>query len=315
MPNMSRRSIHAYDTDTSQVNYQSSSQNSGRTTESGFSDGTEAGSLNYTLEDYHDTSHRSNFATRYEKDMGQYVNHKEVSYSVSRDLSYPRQRYFSKFSSRFCDKFQFDSDAELDEMDALASPSIKTKQKWRIVQWFTYLTTFITIWYRKTIDFFKFRTNRRRYYNPQLYPSYRESKWEALWTFLNHYSHKVYFFFVKLLVLDTWLLSQFDGTRKWLHDKCPKIIWIALLPLLLLIGAYIMQEHFFTCVDSLRKVQYGVTETTYYTFNDITTYLTSIDYTFFVKYFANLQNYFMHILPSVNVSLPEIPPIGWNITW
>jgi len=85
------------------------------------------------------------------------------------------------------------------------------------------------------------------------------------------------------------------------------------LRLLFVSGAYIAQTHFFTCVDSLRNVQYGVTETTYHIFNYITN-LTSFYYELLVKYFAELKNYFMHLLPSVNVSLPEMPPIGWNIS-
>lgn len=87
------------------------------------------------------------------------------------------------------------------------------------------------------------------------------------------------------------------------------------LRLLFVSGAYIAQEHFFTCVDALRNVQYGVTETTYHIYNDITTKLTSLNYELFAKYVANFKDYTMHLLPSVNVSLPEMPPIGWNITW
>lgn len=86
------------------------------------------------------------------------------------------------------------------------------------------------------------------------------------------------------------------------------------LHLLFVSGTYIAQKHFFTCVDSLRSVQYGVTETTYHIFNYIID-LTSFYYELFIRYFAESKNYFMHLLPSVNVSLPEMPPIGWNIKW
>lgn len=63
-----------------------------------------------------------------------------------------------------------DSDTELEE--TLTSSSIKTNQRWKIVQWVTYLTTFITIWFKKTVEFFKFKTNRRQYYDAQAYRSY-----------------------------------------------------------------------------------------------------------------------------------------------
>lgn len=48
----------------------------------------------------------------------------------------------------------------------------------------------------------------------------------------------MYFFFVRILVLDAWLLSQFTGVRKWLQEKGPRILWITLLPLLLLFGEW-----------------------------------------------------------------------------
>lgn len=67
-------------------------------------------------------------------------------------------------------------------------------------------------------------------------------------------------------------------------------------------------------MDFLRNVQTNVTETACYIFNNITN-LISLIYESFTQYFVNLKNYFMHLLPSVNVSLPEIPPIGWNIKW
>lgn len=85
------------------------------------------------------------------------------------------------------------------------------------------------------------------------------------------------------------------------------------LCLLFVSGAYIAQEHYFTYMDSLRNVQRSVTETTYHIYNDFTTNLTSFDYESFAKYIADLTNYSRHLLPSVNVSLPEMPSIGWNM--
>ncbi|EFN86430.1 hypothetical protein EAI_05268 [Harpegnathos saltator] len=168
---------------------------------------------------------------------------------------------------------------------------------------------------RKTVEFLKFRNDKRNiYHDAQTYRYFQESKWSTLQKTVERYLRNIYFFIARLFLFDAWLLSQFTGVRKWLQERTPKIFWIALIPLFLL-GAYIAQEYFFTCVDALRNVQNGVTETTYHIFNDIPTNLTSLDYELFTKYIANLKNYTMHLLPSVNVSLPEMPPIGWNITW
>lgn len=65
---------------------------------------------------------------------------------------------------------------------------------------------------------------------------YLESKWSAFWQALDRYTHNTYFFFVRILVLDAWLLSRFADVRNRLREKGPRILWIALLPLLLLFG-------------------------------------------------------------------------------
>lgn len=60
------------------------------------------------------------------------------------------------------DASRADSDTELDE--TFVKSSVKINQNWRIVQWFTYFTTFIVACFRKTVEFFKFRTDRKRQY-------------------------------------------------------------------------------------------------------------------------------------------------------
>lgn len=90
---------------------------------------------------------------------------KIIFFYINRYLSW------SKTPSKFIGKYNAaDSDTELDEV--LTSSSIKTNQRWRIVQWLTYLTTFITLWFKKTIEFFKFKTDRRQHYGAQAYQSY-----------------------------------------------------------------------------------------------------------------------------------------------
>lgn len=72
---------------------------------------------------------------------------------------------------------------------------------------------------------------------------YIESRWSVLRKTLDYYSHKIYFFFVRMLVFDAWLLSQFTGVREQLQGRGLKIFWITFLPLLLLFG-----ESYIHCV-------------------------------------------------------------------
>ncbi|KYQ46822.1 SUN domain-containing protein 1 [Trachymyrmex zeteki] len=329
MPNMSRRSIHTNSNGNTvcQTSHRNLSQASRGTTESGISDMDtvdlkETASLIHSFEDNCDMSRagmsNSTAKTTFYKKTHvkeQYTSHKEVIYSNPRYSSSFRSSYLSWANTPIgkYDTSHADSDTDLD--DTYVKSSVKTNQSWRVVQWFTYFTTFIVTCFRKTVEFFKFKTNRKRqYYVSQAYRSSNESKWSSLWQTLDRYTHNMYFFFVKMLVLDAWLLSRLTGVRKWLQGKGPRILWITLLPLLLLFGAYIAQRHYFTFADSLRNVQYGVIETTYHIFNNISN-LMSFTFESFTKYLADLKNYFMHLLPSVNVSLPEMPPIGWNVKW
>ncbi|XP_032674723.1 uncharacterized protein LOC116845771 isoform X2 [Odontomachus brunneus] len=254
MPNMSRRSIHMDDSGNNFVP-QSCSQTSRRTTESGFSDGVdtvdlkEPSSLLHSSEDFSrmhisDSARRS---TLYKKThVEQYMSHKEVVYTDSGNPSF-RQRYSSWFStpSKYTDVYnisQYDSDAEFDQITT--SSVVKTNQRWKIMQWFTYFTTFIAVWFSKTVEFFKFRTDRRsQYYDAQTYRYFHDSKWSTLRKTLERYSRNIYFFIARLFLFDAWLLSQFTGVRKWLQEKTPKILWIALILLLFLLGGWCIMEY------------------------------------------------------------------------
>lgn len=78
------------------------------------------------------------------------------------------QSYFNRYLSwgntsiGKYDASRADSDTELDE--TFVKSSVKINQNWRIVQWFTYFTTFIVTCFRKTVEFFKFKMHRKRQY-------------------------------------------------------------------------------------------------------------------------------------------------------
>ncbi|XP_018315610.1 uncharacterized protein [Mycetomoellerius zeteki] len=271
MPNMSRRSIHTNSNGNTvcQTSHRNLSQASRGTTESGISDMDtvdlkETASLIHSFEDNCDMSRagmsNSTAKTTFYKKTHvkeQYTSHKEVIYSNPRYSSSFRSSYLSWANTPIgkYDTSHADSDTDLD--DTYVKSSVKTNQSWRVVQWFTYFTTFIVTCFRKTVEFFKFKTNRKRqYYVSQAYRSSNESKWSSLWQTLDRYTHNMYFFFVKMLVLDAWLLSRLTGVRKWLQGKGPRILWITLLPLLLLFGGWCIVQ----CLSLLSDVK-TVTET------------------------------------------------------
>ncbi|KYN08260.1 PREDICTED: uncharacterized protein LOC108775547 [Cyphomyrmex costatus] len=267
MPNMSRRSIHVNNNgSTVSQTSRNLSQASRGTTESGIGDMDtidlkETASLIHSFEDNCNTANMLSSTaktTLYKKThVEQYTSNKEVIYSNPR-YSSNRLRYLSWVNTPIgkYDTSHADSDTDLD--DTYIKSSVKTNQNWRVVQWFTYFTAFIVTCFRKTVEFFKFKTDRKRqYYVSQAYRSYNESKWSSLWQTLDRYTHNVYFFFVRMLVLDAWLLSQFTGVRKWLQGKGPKILWITFLPLLLLFGGWCVAQY----LSLLSNVK-TVTETT-----------------------------------------------------
>lgn len=346
IPNMSRRPIHVNGNDSYRIPRnikENLSQASQEATGSGISDidTTDfkgASSLLRRLEDKYNTymySSNSSAKTMMYKKMHieQYTSEKKVVYSDDSECSPNTWSRYPYSSSSFVDEYGLHQNAESDNElnEAFETSQCKINQRWRIRQWITSFVRFILYLvvapFRKIVELFKFggetREIRMEHYDTTPAESFNDTlndtaagtKRRRLLELLDSWSNSVYFLFVRMLVLDARLLNRLNGVRKRLSEsKILRILWIVLLPLLVILGAYTAHEHFFTCVDSLRNVQRGVTETTYHIFNNITE-LTSFDYELLMRYFANLKNYSMHLLPSVNVSLPEMPPIGWNIKW
>ncbi|KAL0133438.1 hypothetical protein PUN28_000879 [Cardiocondyla obscurior] len=249
MPNMSRRSIHTNDNGNtvSEISRRNLSQISRTTTESGIGDMDdlkETASKIHSFEDnYGSCISNSSKATLYTKtQVEMFTSHKEeVVYSEPGHSNF-RIRSWANTPLEEHDAFRADSDTELD--DVCVRSSIKTNRSWKIVQWFTYFTTFIVACFRKTVEVFKFRTDRKkRCYDAQISRLSNESKWSKLWQFFDRYTHKMYFFFVRILVFDAWLLSRFTSIRKLLQNRAPRILWITLLPLLFLFGGWCIVQY------------------------------------------------------------------------
>ena len=67
-------------------------------------------------------------------------------------------------------------------------------------------------------------------------------------------------------------------------------------------------------LDSLHNVPYDITETIYHVFNDIIN-LTCFRNHLLAEYIKKLENLLIYLVSSVNVSLPEMPSIDWNLVW
>lgn len=72
-----------------------------------------------------------------------------------------------------------------------------------------------------------------------------------------------------------------------------------------------MQKYTFPYLDPLYNAKSKIVDTTYYYINDITN-VTFVDYELFVKYVKGLKNF---TIPTPDISMPELPKIGWNISW
>ncbi|XP_015438420.1 PREDICTED: uncharacterized protein LOC107193483 [Dufourea novaeangliae] len=241
MPNMSRRSIHS-ETDTFNHLTRVPSE-SGIYEATSFENNTESNDHEKSNIDY-TKSH-----------VERYRCHKEVVHTVPRSSTkiQSSQLLRSDSSLKSIDSWKYsrascvDSDAELDDA---VSASNKFSKNRKLTQSFLSFTAIISAWFNKLFEFVKLKTFRRReYYSPHRY----ESKWYKIWQHIDRWLQYVYLFMVKVLLFDSWLLSRFSNIRKWMQQRSPKILWIALLPLLFLTGSWCL-PYFSTSFHSVRTM-------------------------------------------------------------
>ncbi|XP_076685866.1 klaroid protein isoform X3 [Andrena cerasifolii] len=117
------------------------------------------------------------------------------------------------------------------------SVSSKSKGKRKLTQQLMSPVTMIVLWFSKLLEFLKLKTVRRREYHASDECERRESKWYNVWQHADRCLHRIYLFMVKVFFFDSWLLSRVSNIRRWIQQqKSPKVLWIALLPLLILTG-------------------------------------------------------------------------------
>ncbi|XP_012149292.2 uncharacterized protein LOC100875464 isoform X1 [Megachile rotundata] len=240
MPNMSRRSIHS---DTSGT-YDSFGKE--RKSETSVGKENEINTNICTSLDTVDSSRTSNSEAKSKiqytkRHVEQYRSHREAVYAVPKNTinSQIRQSLGSASQSRSIHSQKYDvtrcadSDTELDE----AVTSYRDREK-KVTRYLTNFISIIVLWFNKLLEFLKLKAVKRREYRATYEYQRHESKWYKIWRLIDRCLQYVYLFLVKVFFFDSWLLSRVSSVRRWIHQRSPKIFWIALLPLLLLTGCW-----------------------------------------------------------------------------
>ncbi|XP_043516983.1 uncharacterized protein LOC122532342 [Frieseomelitta varia] len=260
MPNMSRRSIHSNTENSNQFLYTPSKNDICETTN--IEKEKQTKTENSTLNEFYGshTPKLDKSKVQYTKThVEQYYRHREVIYAEPSSLTNSRSRQLlhsdlslKRMNSRKCGiTSAIDSDVELEE-----TISKNYNQRNKIVQRFMSFVSIIVLWFIKFLEFLKLKTVKRREY----YATYEyESKYSKIWKYVDHCLQYIYLFMVRVFFFDSWLLSHVSSTRRWIHQRSPKMFWVALLPLLLLTGWWCLLHY--STLFPLTKVitqQFGV---------------------------------------------------------
>ncbi|XP_034951494.1 uncharacterized protein [Chelonus insularis] len=232
MPNMSRPSIHS-DCSSASSTLSSSQRNSSQLIEcrEGHVDSLD-GELSDTIEQNrlneenarllsYDMKNSSARLVYKQTQIERFSHHATVFYGDSNNLQH-------RFS-------QVDSDTELDE--AIPHRLHSQSNKWWITRWFQTTTSIIILLFVNIFEFINSKILRRKSVSTSHY-QYRESRWSNTWTQLDYALQYVYLFLIKVLFLDSWLLSRGANFRKNFLARRSKLIWLLLLPLLSLAGCW-----------------------------------------------------------------------------
>ncbi|XP_026667232.1 uncharacterized protein LOC108622356 isoform X2 [Ceratina calcarata] len=239
MPNMSRPSIHSNSQPFSCDTFDSGMSETtdfvtakGTTTDEGVSASEFPGHMS--------SSDRKSSLQCTKTHKEQYRSYREVIYTEPKIVSESRQSVpythtpFRRIDSRQRDVTSFiDSDTELDE----AIPSSLIRRS-KIIERFTSFISVIVSWFSKLLVFLRLETIEKREYRPtyEYQRNVAESKLSRVWKIIDRSFAYVYFFLVKVLLFDTWLLSCGSNARARIRKTSWRVLWIVLLPLLLILG-------------------------------------------------------------------------------
>ncbi|XP_015109472.1 uncharacterized protein LOC107036204 [Diachasma alloeum] len=240
MPNMSRPSIHSDGSSagsTLSLNQQTTSQTSFSTRE-GNSDSLDA-EINESIEQNRLNEENARlFAATMKSDMSSAAGYKQVHVE-----QFTRRRVFYEESGnrrRFDRLAQVDSDTELD--DAIKTKYASRGERWRVRKWYESVRSVVAVLFLSIVEVVRVKILRREtpFNTSQGYYRFGESKWTRLWSQIDHYLQYLYLWLIRVLYLDTWLLSRFSRIRKRILARPSQLLWLILLPPLLFAGFWLL---------------------------------------------------------------------------
>ncbi|XP_076282749.1 uncharacterized protein LOC143210107 [Lasioglossum baleicum] len=173
----------------------------------------------------------------------QHFCNKQTIYTDSRGSTNARSRQLLVSDSplRRVDPHKLNFTAPIDsntKFEKAVTMSSRSNEQWTITKRFIRFASIVTLWFNRFFEFLKLKTVRRRHYHDSYEYSRHESKWYKAWQYVDRCLQYVYVFMVKAFFFDSWLLSRVSNIRKWMQQRSPKVLWVTLLPLLILMGSW-----------------------------------------------------------------------------
>uniref|UniRef100_A0A0C9RN42 Uncharacterized protein n=1 Tax=Fopius arisanus TaxID=64838 RepID=A0A0C9RN42_9HYME len=239
MPNMSRPSIHSDGSSTGStlsLSQQTISQTSSGTRQrhSHSLDG----EINESIEQNRLNEENARlFAATMNSDMASAAGYKQVHVEqfTRRRVFYEESGSGRKFNRLLS---QVDSDGEFDD-DIRTKYAIRGERR-RVRKWYESIKSFIALFFLSAVELVRVKIFRREttfntsqgYYQCGV----SESKWRKLWYQIDHYLQYLYLWLIRILYLDTWILSRFSRIRERIVARPSRLLWLIILPPILFAG-------------------------------------------------------------------------------
>ncbi|XP_063977978.1 klaroid protein-like isoform X2 [Diachasmimorpha longicaudata] len=240
MPNMSRPSIHSDGSSagsTLSLNQQIASQTSFSTRE-GNSDSLD-GEINESIEQNRLNEENARlFAATMNSDISSAAGYKQVHVEqfMRRRIFYEESRNRRTFDSLA----HVDSDSELD--DAVKTKCLSRGERGRVRKWYEGVKSLVAVLFFSIVNVVTLKILRREtcFNTSQGYYQFGESKWRRIWSQIDYYLQYLYLWLIRVLYLDTWILSRFSRIRKYILARPSQLLWLILLPPLLFAGFWLL---------------------------------------------------------------------------
>ncbi|XP_016844032.2 uncharacterized protein LOC100120295 isoform X1 [Nasonia vitripennis] len=141
--------------------------------------------------------------------------------------------------ARYRSAANVDSDTELDEAVAVKNYKYRLKD----TQSFYKFTSLISTWFFATLHLVTFgQFKKKEFSTSHYYRRYEDTKWSRLRLRIDKVMQHMYLLLVKVVLLDSWLLSKASNIRERAQGRRTKILWLVLLPLFLTIGGWFLPQ-------------------------------------------------------------------------